>query len=256
MDSNFLPICAQCDELRTARCRTLWAAVTLAFATAALFVSASAQAPQPFQIMPQAPDADLRVYGVRVVKTPPLGKQFTGYGVYLGDGKVLTAAHVVGNWPAITQPRVQGAEFDLPAKVEKIGSLDSIDLALLSLDQSQMPVSLGLRRNPLCKMPAPPGVAAVVVYPERMAITHTLSPLFIAPKYRAKFASLITEPQSSGSGVFLSGHQCLLGIISMKIPKFAYHRHSGKILAAKAGWAGYYVSAATIKAFLPPELRY
>jgi hypothetical protein len=205
---------------------------------------------------PQTLDADLSVYGVRVVKTPPLGKQFTGYGVYIGDGKVLTAAHVIGNWPAITRPRVQGAEFDLPAKVEKIGTTDSIDLALLSLDQSQLPVSLGLRRNPLCKIPAPPGVAAVVVYPERTATTHTLSPQFIAPKYRAKFASLITEPQSSGSGVFLPAHRCLLGIISMKIPKFAYRRQSGKILASKAGWAGYYVPATTIRAFLPPELQY
>jgi hypothetical protein len=247
-------ICGQYDKARTI-CRPRWVALTLAFITAALFVPASAQAPQPSQT-PQTPNADLRVYGVRVVKTPPLGKQFTGYGVYLGAGKVLTAAHVVGNWTAITRPRVQVADFDLPAKVDKIGSSDSIDLALLSVDEWQLPVSLGLRRNPLCKVSPPPNVAAVVVYPERTEMTHTLSPLFIAPKYRAKFSSLIIEPQSSGSGVFLQDHQCLLGIISMKIPKFVYHRQSGRMLASKAGWAGYYVPADTIRAFLPPELRF
>ena len=45
----------------------------------------------------QSPDDDLRVYAVNVVKKAPLEKQFTGYGIYLGKGKVITAAHVVGN---------------------------------------------------------------------------------------------------------------------------------------------------------------
>ena len=39
---------------------------------------------------------------VNVVKTPPFEKRFTGYGVYLGQGMVLTAVHVAGHWPFFT----------------------------------------------------------------------------------------------------------------------------------------------------------
>src|SRR5689334_13606281 len=57
----------------------------------------------------QESDDDFKVYAVNVVKTAPLEKEFVGFGILLGDGKVLTAAHVVGNWPAITRPRVRVA---------------------------------------------------------------------------------------------------------------------------------------------------
>jgi hypothetical protein len=87
---------------------------------------------------------------VNVVKTPPFEKQFTGYGIYLTQGIVITAAHVVGRWPFFTHPRVLIAGQDLPAKVIKEGSFETTDLALLSVDDAALPVSLRLRRNPLC----------------------------------------------------------------------------------------------------------
>ena len=117
-------------------------------------------------VLAQSVDEELRVYAVNVVKTPPLEKQFTGYGIYLGNGKVITAAHVVGHWPAVTRPRVLIGGQDLPAQVLKIGSLETVDLALLSIDQSQLPASLQLRRNPLCKTFPPVRARMVVVYPE------------------------------------------------------------------------------------------
>ena len=80
-------------------------------------------------VLAQSVDEELRVYAVNVVKTPPLEKQFTGYGIYLGNGKVITAAHVVGHWPAVTRPRVLICGQDLPAQVLKIGSLETVDLA-------------------------------------------------------------------------------------------------------------------------------
>src|SRR6476619_1770852 len=78
----------------------------------------------------QVPDPDdaLRVYAVNVVKTPPFEKQFIGFGVYIGKGKVLTAAHVVGKWAMITQPRVLIAGLDLPAAIVKEGSFETVDL--------------------------------------------------------------------------------------------------------------------------------
>ena len=69
----------------------------------------------------QAPDAALQVYAVNVVKTPPFERQITGFGIYMGHGLVLTAAHVVGRWPFFTHPRVLVAGQDLPAKVIKKG---------------------------------------------------------------------------------------------------------------------------------------
>ena len=48
-----------------------------------LVVTATATSPH---VLAQSVDDDLRVYAVNVVKTPPLEKQFTGYGIYLGNG--------------------------------------------------------------------------------------------------------------------------------------------------------------------------
>jgi len=218
-----------------------------------LVVTATATSPH---VLAQSVDDDLRVYAVNVVKTPPLEKQFTGYGIYLGNGKVITAAHVVGHWPAVTRPRVLIADLDLPAVVLKMGSLEGTDLALLSIEEALLPVSLRLRRNPLCKTSPPVGTEAVVVYPQRTVAIRTISPMFIARKYRAKFSSLISEPQSSGAGVFVANRKCLLGIVSMKVPRYEYRRQYGRVLASAAGYAGYYVPTSAIAEFIPPEYRF
>ena len=204
----------------------------------------------------QNADDELRVYAVNVVKTPPLEKQFTGFGIYLGKGMVLTAAHVVGHWPAITKPRVVTAGLDLPAEVSKIGSLEDVDLALLSVDESKLPVSLRLRRNPICRGPAPVGTYVIVAYPERTARSRVISPFLIAPQYRARLPSLIAEPQGSGSGVFHAERRCLLGIMSQRIRKYDYRRQYGRLVTSAAGYAGYFVPASTIANFIPPELRF
>ena len=86
------------------------------------------------------PDNLLKIYGVNIVHTTlPFRKWFIGYGIYLGNGAVLTAAHVVGRLSFLTSPRVFIAGQDLPAKVIKRGSVDRTDLALLSIlaDEAQ-----------------------------------------------------------------------------------------------------------------------
>jgi len=204
----------------------------------------------------QTSDDDLKIYAVNVVKKAPLEKEFTGYGIYLGKGKVLTAAHVVGNWPVLTHPRVLVAGLDLPAEVLKQGSVDQIDLALLSVDEAQLPVSLRLRRNPICKALPPVGLKVAVIYPDRSVPSRIVSPMQIAPKYRAKLSSLISEPQGSGSGVFDTDHKCLLGIVSMKVQKYHYRRQNGRLAVSADGYAGYYVPASAIADFIPPEVRF
>ena len=200
---------------------------------------------------------DLKVYAVNVVKTAPLEKQFTGYGIYLGHGLVITAAHVVGHWPGITNPRVLVAGLDLPAKVIKEGSFETTDLALLSVDKERLPVSLRLRRNPLCNQPPQVGTNVVIVYPDRTVRSKIISPFMIPPQYQAKFgAALINEAEGSGSGVFQADRRCLLGIISSKITKFKYRKVNKRLLAAKDGFAGHFVPASTIAKFIPPEFQF
>ena len=176
-------------------------------------------------------DDELRVYAVSVVKKALFEKEFTGYGIYLGSGRVITAAHVIGNWPLITHPRVLVAGLDLPATIIKQGSLDDTDLALLYVDEAQLPMSLRLRRNPLCKQPPPVGTSVIVVYPEKTVRSHVISPLAISPQYRAKYNSLIAEAEGSGSGVFFASRRCLLGMISVKVRKYNYRKRTGPLLS-------------------------
>lgn len=205
----------------------------------------------------QSSDADLKIYAVNVVKTPPFEKQLTGYGIYVGHGAIITAAHVMGHWPAFTDPRVLVAGLDLPAKVIKEGSADQTDLALLSVDKERLPLSLLLRRNPLCKQPPVIGTNVVIVYPTRTVRSRIISPLMVPPEYQARFgSSLINEAEGSGSGVFHADKRCLLGIISSRITKFKYRQANKRLLIANDGFAGHFAPASTIAEFIPPEFRF
>ena len=203
----------------------------------------------------QTSDDSLRIYAVNVVKNPPFKKQFTGYGIYLGRGWVITAAHVVGNWPFFTHPRVLFADLDLAATVIKKGSYEQIDLALLSVDETKLPVGLRLRRNPLCKAVPAPGMEVVDVIPEKTTRAHIISPRLIAPGLRSRFDTLIDTVENSGSGIFDAERKCLLGIVSAKVQKFSYRGANKRFAINPDGFAGYFVSAAKIADFLPPEFR-
>ncbi len=204
----------------------------------------------------QSTDDDLRIYAVNVAKKAPLKPEFIGFGIFLGNGLVITAAHVVGHFPILTHPRVLIAGLDLPAEVIKNGAFEETDLALLSVDATQLPVSLRLRRNPLCKTPAPAGTKVIVAYPKRTDRSFIIPPAYIAPQYRARLPTLIAEAESSGSGVFHAERHCLLGIISQRVQKFSYQKRNGITVASPAGYAGYFIPASTIAAFIPPEFRF
>jgi hypothetical protein len=204
----------------------------------------------------QSNDDSLRIYAVNVVKTPLFQRQFTGYGIYLGQGIVITAAHVLGHWASITQPRVLIAGQDLLAQIIKQGSFETIDLALLSVDQTRLPVSLLLRRNPICMKPLRVGEQVIDVIPEQTTRAQIISPIAIPAELRKRFRTLITAPQSSGSGIFDANSKCLLGIMSGKVSKRRYVVSNGHLMTIADGYAGYFVSAATIAYFIPPELQF
>jgi Trypsin-like peptidase domain len=196
-------------------------------------------------------DDSLKIFAVNVVHKAPFKEPFIGNGIYLGNGLVLTAAHVVGRWPFYTNLRVLIGGQDLPAKVLKEGSPAQTDLALLSVDQRRLPASLQLRRNPLCKGPLQVGMNVIVVYPERTVRSQMISPLLIAPQHRSKYSTLISDPEGSGSGVFNAEQKCFVGIMSAKIAKYAYQ---GEHMTARPnGFAGYFVPISNGKNFVPPQ---
>ena len=198
----------------------------------------------------------LRIYGVHVVHTPPFKDPFIGYGIYLGQGLVLTASHVVGRVPGYSSPRVVIGGKDLPAKVLKQGAPDHTDLALLSVDQTLLPISLQLRRAPLCQFPLQVGISVVVVYSERTVRSQIISPLLIPQDYRSKYPTLINESQGSGSGVFSADKKCLIGIMSARVTKFSYQGVKGAMTMRENGYAGYFVPVSKGSKFISPDYRF
>jgi len=192
-------------------------------------------------------DNSLRVYAVHILQEPvqwPNGDGINGAGIYLGKGLVITAAHVVKS----NTPGVRMAGLILPAKIAKIGKLDQVDLALLSVDEEKLPISLRLRRMPLCQRPPWVGEPVIVAIPESTARSRVMSPFLLPPVYRARFRTVISDVATtgnSGSGVFDAERKCLLGIMSLKI-----------FTAEQKDIAKYFVPASTILAFLPTGTRF
>src|SRR5262249_49120358 len=156
----------------------------------------------------------------------------------------------------LKNPHVLIAGQNLPAKIIKEGSLDQTDLTLLSVDEERIPVSLRLRRNPLCRNPAKVGVEVVIVSPQKTDDAKIISPLLIAPELRERFNTLVSVVGASGSGVFDAKRKCLMGIVSRRVVKLDYRREYGGVVAVSNSFAGYFVSASEIAHFIPPEFHF
>jgi len=219
-------------------------AISLSAAVAVLAPLACAHA--------QSTDDSLRVYAVNIIQYPP--QSWTGYGIYLGKGLVITAAHVIGR-ASQTKPSVRIAGLDLPANAIKEGSFERVDLTLLSVDEQKLPVSLRMRRMPLCENPPWAGEPVIVVIPEGTARSRIMSPKLLPPAYQTRFSTVISDVAStgnSGSGVFDAGLKCLLGIMSRKIQVRPHSDPTGEL----KDLAKYFVPASTIRAFIPTNHRF
>ena len=197
-------------------------------------------------------DDSLRLYAVDIWHDPPQSWG-PGRGVYLGNGLVLTAAHVVGS-AARSRPSVRIAGMDLPAKAIKEGNVERVDLTLLSINEQKLPIYLQMRRMPLCEKNPQPGEHVIVAVPEETARSHIMSPLSLPFRVPRKFATLISDvgaTENSGSGVFDAGNKCLLGIISRK-----FFMRSGDAESQEKDLPKYFVPASTIRAFIPTEYRF
>jgi hypothetical protein len=198
-------------------------------------------------------DDSLLIYAVNIHQTP-MQSWGPGYGIYLGKGLFVTAAHVAGRtW--FTRPKVAIAGTEYPTQVVKAGDFETIDLTLLSVDESSLPLRLALRRNPLCTRAPWPGEPVITVVPEGTARSRILSPQRL-PADARKFDTVIgdvAQTGNSGSGVFDAEKKCLLGIMSRKISEYRIEKSTGK--RELHDIAKYFVPASVISQFVPPELR-
>jgi hypothetical protein len=68
-------------------------------------------------------DESLRLYATHILQDAA-AKSRTGYGIYLGRGLIITAAHVVKS----AQPGVHIAGLDLPAGIVKQSAFEQLGL--------------------------------------------------------------------------------------------------------------------------------
>jgi S1-C subfamily serine protease len=203
----------------------------------------------------QSDHPELTALAVHINRTPQ--QPWPGYGIYLGNGLILTASHVVGEF-AQMKPHVVIAGQDLPAALVKEGTLDTIDLTLLSIDGTKLPVSLQMRRTPLCVHPPFAGERVVVAIPEGTAPSRILPRQAIPADLRGRFDTTIADVATtgnSGSGVFDAGDLCLLGIMSRKISVTSRPLTVGAP-PHTTDIAKYFVPAAQIKAFIPSNVSF
>jgi hypothetical protein len=220
-----------------------------------LAVCCAAMALAPTLSEAQSDPSGLTALAVHINRTPK--QSWAGYGIYLGNGLVLTAAHVPGDVTE-TKPHVVIAGRDLPATLVKQGSLDSVDLTLLSIDATKLPVGVQMRRTPLCEHPPFAGERVIVAIPEGTAPSRILPRQAIPPDFRGRFDTAIADVAStgnSGSGVFDAGSLCLLGIMSRKLSVTSRPFIIGAP-ARTTDIAKYFVPVAQIKAFIPENVSF
>ena len=203
-------------------------------------------------------EASFRLYATDVIRVPK--ENWTGTGVYLGNGLVLTAGHVAGSF--IHTVRVEIAGEDLATNVIKRGrfseSPDDVDLALLEIDEAKLPVWLRLRRMPICHRTPLPGEQVVVATPHGIAASHIIAPSALPKTLNSKFATAIADVAkvgNSGSGVFDPSRGCLMGIISAKITTTRIYSR-GPIKRQPVDIAKYFVPSSVIEQFIPPQYRF
>jgi hypothetical protein len=202
-----------------------------------------------------ADESDLARYAVEVVMRP--GVTWHGYGIYLGQGLVITAAHVVPG-PRETGPVILIAGQTLPGTVVKYGDFESVDLAMVKIDERALPFNVRrLSFLAVCSSDPEAGERVVVVTPESTVASRVVSAdLFTSPITR-RFRTLIADVDTtgnSGSGVFDAARGCLLGIMSRKIEEFAIRRQNGVETREPKMRAKYFIPASWIREFAAPWL--
>jgi hypothetical protein len=171
-------------------------------------IAASAQAPHPADI------------GLQVEKPAGDGKLFShGSGVLLGDGMVLTAAHVIAVNPQDPKVTVFLDNRRVDGLVAFSGQSEHVDLALIKVDPANLPPSKhDLGTEPVCARNPGPAQPVVVAWMGKTTQETTL--LRADPPKDASdptpYSTMLAagHPKgASGGGVFDPQRACLLGIL-------------------------------------------
>jgi hypothetical protein len=205
---------------------------------------------------PPFADAALKVFAVHIDRTPKQG--WPGFGIYLGNGYVLTASHVIGR-AAETRPHVVIDGQVLQTTVVREGKFEQDDLTLLRVDDTPLPMLLRLRHVTLCDTIPPLRSGVIVVTPEATARSVLARPLALGPALLNRFPTLIADVATtgnSGSGVFDARTQCLLGIMSRKLSIISQRTENGKSVPETRDVAKYFVSSDIIREALPPDVKF
>jgi hypothetical protein len=176
-----------------------------------------------------------------------------GEGVYLGNGLVLTAAHVAGTKTGEKLTVRFDNDVELPATLIKGGSFEEVDLTFLLIDGSESPADIRSRHLAICKDEPQPEDAVVLVTSKGTSRSKIIYPAQLTPDSprRILIAAVDTDGKS-GSGVFDPRNKCLLGILSAKITV----RPFGVPKLGEKALGTYFVPAGTIENFIPSEYRH
>ena len=172
--------------------------------------SAAADIPSPAQV------------GVRLEKPAGDGTHFSqGSGVYLGNGLVLTAAHVVTVDPENPKVTVVVDGWRRDAVVIKNGHKDNLDLALIRV----LPQGLSEQRKAqpqvaICDSNPTPSQPVIVAAMGNVSDAATISTPITSDGQAGTWTNLLSSGfhhGNSGGGVFNPKQGCLWGIINIEL---------------------------------------
>jgi hypothetical protein len=181
---------------------------------------------------------------------------WTGDGIYLGRGLVLTAHHLT-HPVLLTHPTVAIADLILPAELRKQGDGVVVDLTLLQIDPQRLPAALQGHVVSLCPDAPHPGQTVITVSGLGIVHSNILDPELLPRGTPPQFLTVIREVEgagNSGSGVFDEETNCLLGIITRRIDRVETSQlKDGQLERVREPVAKYFEPASKIRNFLPQE---
>lgn len=155
--------------------------------------------------------------GVQIEKPAGDNVHFSqGSGVYLGNGLVLTAAHVVAVNPKLASASVIMDGWKTDAKLVATGQ-SGLDLALLRVDPAELSRQRReMRPLDICAADTAPNQPVVVAAQGSVSLSQTVGMPITSPALKGDWKDILATGYShgaSGGGLFDAAKGCLAGII-------------------------------------------
>jgi hypothetical protein len=169
-------------------------------------------------VLAEPPDTALAgALGVQIEKPAGDHVHFAqGSGVYLGNGLILTAAHVVAVDPGNPVSSVIMDGWKSEAKLVATGQ-NGLDLALLRIEPSEISrTRQGLKPLDLCAAGTAPNQPVVVAAQGQVSLSQTVGTAINAPALKGDWSNILATGYThgaSGGGLFDANKGCLAGII-------------------------------------------